>query len=234
MLRQLRHLLFPSRCLFCYTLVEKDTLHCGCFLPFRKKSICPLCRELLSRCRCKGSVEEITAPFFYQEPVRRQLLTLKRTPDPRILRFFGYWLKESIEARYDPYTLDGIVPIPISPRGLKQRGFNQAELLAKEVGVLLHLPVYTTLLQRENHSQPQHGLPYKERLLNAETSFQSHPACPSLSDQKLLLVDDIITSGATLNACGQALRNQGASSVVAATVAAAQIKSKEEERLWHP
>jgi ComF family protein len=116
------------------------------------------------------------------------------------------------------WTFDTIIPVPIGTARLKERGYNQAGLiaaaLAQEVGVAYH----PHLLWRARETLSQVGLNAAERHKNVEGAFCADPA---LSERSLLLVDDVYTTGATLAACAEAARGAGALQVYALTVTAA-------------
>ena len=104
-----------------------------------------------------------------------------------------------------------VAPVPMHPRRLRQRGYNQSALLAREVGKVRSLPVVQDLLTRTQNMASQVSLANREdRARNAQGSF----ACQgSVSGESVLLVDDVSTMGSTLGACAQILKERGASSV---------------------
>jgi ComF family protein len=104
-----------------------------------------------------------------------------------------------------------VAPVPMHPRRLRQRGYNQSALLAREVGKVRSLPVVQDLLTRIQNMASQVSLANREdRARNAQGSF----ACQgSVSGESVLLVDDVSTMGSTLGACAQILKERGASSV---------------------
>ena len=111
-----------------------------------------------------------------------------------------------------------MVPVPLHPKRLRQRGYNQSALLAREVGKGVGLSMMEGVLVRSKDSPPQassRGI--EERRRNVEGVF----ACSSkaLEGLRVLLVDDVCTTGSTLSACAQALKSQGASSVWGLVVA---------------
>ena len=105
--------------------------------------------------------------------------------------------------------------------GLKERGYNQAQLLAEVVAGHMRLPCVSSALQRERHTQSQVTMTAAERLTNVQGAFSADPA--QVADQIVLIIDDVYTTGATLNACGEALLSSGAKAVYGLTVTAASI-----------
>lgn len=111
---------------------------------------------------------------------------------------------------------DCIVPMPLHPLRLRERGYNQAMLLAQDLGQLLDLPVLPHACQRLRHTASQSGLPWKERTKNMRNAF----GCKTdFSGQHVAIVDDVMTTGATLDALAATLRKAGAAEVSAWVIA---------------
>lgn len=113
---------------------------------------------------------------------------------------------------------DWIVPVPLHPTKLREREFNQAERLARLLAAATGIPVHTRLLRRTVATETQTLLSREERLHNVRKAFAIRPQA-RLSGQRLVLVDDVFTTGATTGACARALRNGGAARVCVWTVA---------------
>lgn len=119
----------------------------------------------------------------------------------------------------DPLLRQGVVlvPVPLHPRRRRQRGFNQAELLARTVARQTGREVHSLLLAKVKNTRPQVGLSAPERRANLRDAFQVRPG--SLPAGPLVLVDDVITTGATFGECARALRDAGARQVFALALA---------------
>ncbi len=112
---------------------------------------------------------------------------------------------------------DALVPVPLHPRRLRERGYNQAELLAKRMGRLLGAPVAPRGLARVRYTPAQARTENREaRQANVAAAFRARD---SFDGQRVLLVDDVCTTGATLEACAAALREAGAQEVWGVTLA---------------
>jgi len=111
-----------------------------------------------------------------------------------------------------PVPGDVLVPVPLHRKRLRERGYNQSRLLARELGKLISLPVVDDCLVRQRHAPPQaRTTTVEERLSNVVGAFT---CCDDrLRDKQVLLIDDVSTSGATLDACAAALKTAGAKSV---------------------
>jgi len=117
----------------------------------------------------------------------------------------------------DP-SFDAIVPVPLHRRRLQQRSYNQSLLLAREIGRRLQMPVAVDLLQKSVATVAQHELSAKERERNLTRVFQT---TRPLTAERILLVDDVMTTGSTVRACSQVLLAAGAVEVQVAIVARA-------------
>ena len=115
-------------------------------------------------------------------------------------------------------ALDLIIPVPLHPRRLRWRGFNQSVLLGREVGRAWGIPLDPFVLTRKTETVPQSTLTLKERRPNVRGAFSISPR-RSVENLRLLLVDDIYTSGATVNECTRVLLHSGAREVQVLTLA---------------
>jgi ComF family protein len=118
-----------------------------------------------------------------------------------------------------PHT-DGIVPVPLSKKGLIQRGFNQSLLLSRVIAKQSEVPLFVDSLFKIKETPPQIGLSARERLMNLRNAFEVHG---NLKDLRLLLVDDVITTGATVRECSRMLMKAGAKEVIVLSLARASL-----------
>ncbi len=115
---------------------------------------------------------------------------------------------------------DWILPVPLHPKRLRARKFNQSALLAYALADYAGLPVMADGLVRTENTPPQASLPREERIDNVRRAFRAnHKRAALLRGARLLLVDDVVTTGATINACSKALLGAGAKAVYVLTVA---------------
>lgn len=152
----------------------------------------------------EGRLREILIAFKYQQRTgfRRPLAAL---------------LLEVLAERYAGIAFNAIVPVPLHPARLRQRGYNQAELLSQLIAKETGLPHHPEWLQRSEDTPPLAELGRGERLKTLRSVFT---AVPEVAGQQLLLIDDIFTTGATAESCSRALLQQGASDVYVLAVAA--------------
>lgn len=127
----------------------------------------------------------------------------------------------------DLERVDMILPVPLHLKRLRQRGFNQAALLCRFLGKRLGVPVRYDVLFRGHWTDPQTRLDRKQRHANVKNAF--HVAAPGIiQGSSLLLVDDVFTTGSTVNECARSLRKAGAGEVTVLTVARALPDRKED------
>ena len=144
----------------------------------------------------------------YNETAKTSMVKIKYHNKREYLDFYG----AAIVARYDKKIrnmhVDAIIPVPVPPSRRRKRGFNQAEILAEIIGERLGIPVRTDLLTRTKKTLPQKELSPAERLKNLSGAFRAEELPPDI--KRVLLVDDIYTTGSTLEACARILKKAGA------------------------
>lgn len=207
------HLFYPHCCELCGTdLHQTDELLClRCMqaLPlthFQRYPNNPVAQVFSGRI----PVQQATATYYYNQSSGLQHLIhrFKYGQRPDIATWLGkqtgYQLQESSWIS----TIDFLAPVPLNPRKEKKRGYNQATLLANGIAQVIPLPVYPATLRREQFTATQTKKGRTDRWQNVATAFQANG---NLSDgSHVLLVDDVITTGATTEACCKALQQAGA------------------------
>lgn len=157
------------------------------------------------------------AAYFENNPMRPAIHSLKYRNHQVVAAALGQVLCQA----YRRYGLaaDVLVPVPLHPSRLRQRGYNQSELLAREAGRCLGVPVNARALLRTRHTRSQMTLGASERHQNVFNAFQ---CSPELSGQTVVLVDDVCTTGSTLDACAAALKEGQVAAVWGLTLARAR------------
>jgi ComF family protein len=146
----------------------------------------------------------IRAPFAYAGAARSAVLTLKF----RSGRYLAPLMGELLCDRIQGLEFDLVVPVPLSPERMRTRGYNQASLLAEHVSDRLSTPLLPALSRAERPAQRSLG--ESGRLANLMGAFQ---CCRELGGERVLLVDDVVTTGATASACADTLAHAGASRI---------------------
>lgn len=159
---------------------------------------------------CKGKTFYVTkgkALYSYDRMMQTAIANFKYSGElscgayfaGELVKKYGAWIKE--------ISPEVILPVPVHKRKLRFRGFNQAEYMAAQIGMELGFPVIGDYLIRTENTRPQKGLDVRARIENLQRSFGIIQT--GRRYRKVLLVDDIYTTGATLEACGKALKEAG-------------------------
>lgn len=127
-------------------------------------------------------------------------------------------MAEGLRRYWDPKSLDLLIPVPLHPKRLRERGFNQALLLVKELSRRTGIPYQKGLLQKKRPTVPQIDLSGTEREKGVKGSFHIQRK-EEVEGKKILLVDDVFTTGATVNECSKVLLSAGAKRVDVLTIA---------------
>lgn len=201
---------------------------------FQYNSIC-ICRECNKLIKIapfnflhKGTehVSFVISPLYYTPLVRKAIHTLKFSSTPLVCKALGYYINTYIsifaESEKDILSdFDFLVPVPLSKRRKNERGYNQAELLAYEISKHFNILVDKTVLIKVKDTLPQSMLSPKERKTNLDGAYK---CTKDITGKRILIVDDVFTTGSTLEHCAKELIDSGASSVSAITAAYASFK----------
>jgi ComF family protein len=222
MLPWLWELLFPARCIGCGIRGIALCQACRTELPYLPGGLCTRCVSRRGpRGACRGcrrlspELNTLRAAFAYEGAARAAVLTLKFKSGRYLAPLMGELLREQIAQQ--PLQADVVVPVPLAPRRLRQRGFNQALLLAEQVTTSVRGVMLADALSRSERPAQQ-TLAAAERLLNLEGAVTCQRAA-EIRDRRVLLVDDVVTTGATVSACAEALAVAGARRITALTFA---------------
>ena len=224
--------LLPMRCLGCRREGGLLCEPCIAALPRLLPPYCDRCadRGVVGECRqCREQARQqrrpldgLRAPYLFQGAVRDAVHSFKyenaRAAAPLLGRLLGEYLAAN------PLPGEVLAPVPLHPRKLRERGYNQAELLAREAGKIVGLPVDAKLIYRARNTPAQARTANRQqRLDNIADAFAVRG---DASGRSLILIDDVSTTGSTLTAAAAALKQAGAESVWALTLA------REERRHW--
>lgn len=225
MLRDVIHLFFPELC-----------VACGAAVPPPDSPLCIKCEMELPRALVPRGPQFVERVFWGRLPVNgayawlrfrkdnraRDLLhTLKYGGNPSLVREMGRRFARDLQRVEMPALPSALVPVPLHPRKLRLRGYNQAEMIALGMSDVLEIPVESGLLQRVQHRASLTKLGRVDRYAQIKSGY----ACRrKINDdaQHLCLVDDVITTGATLEVCGSLLLEGGARYLSMASLAYAE------------
>jgi competence protein ComFC len=227
-------LCFPCECVICNKLQKYPDVLCEpCQerLPWIRAPRCKLCGapfpelwrvEICPDCRLRRPrLTRIRSLFLYETAVMQMIRQVKFSRQARPLHYFAERLTIQILQEF-PRNIAALVPIPLHKTREWERTFNQSALLARYVSELSGIPVID-LLRRIKKTPAQTSLSgqARRRNLHGAFEFQSAKAIP----RSVILIDDVITTGATLESCAAVLRKEGVRRVYAATIARAVLKT---------
>ena len=241
---------FPSGCRICerlLTTASRVPLCQECLSSFERvpNIICEVCGRPLPRLASK-EVEPLLCPAchektyafdrarsfaLYKDAVVRAILLLKFEQIEPLGGWFSERLAEIVNAEGERLVADVVVPVPLHRQREKERGYNQAALLSKPLAKRLRLPHKSVLLMRTRARPDKQMLSLEERWESVRGAFATRPGS-QVDNLRVLLVDDVLTTGATLDACARALREAGAKSVIGLTVARAVRNPLRGSREW--
>lgn len=159
------------------------------------------------------------AVFIYEGIIKNSLLQFKFKGKQEYADYYIEAIMTTFSNQLLAHHFDYIIPVPLHPRKLRERGFNQALLLAAGIGNRIGTEVMPDGLLRIRYTMPQKKLDDKERLKNLEKAFLVNPKkAKLLSGKQILIVDDIYTTGSTIEACTNLLLGAGCSAVYFVTI----------------
>lgn len=226
--------LFPNVCVGCGAIIPEGEHLCEYCTEMAGKvdftKSCRRCGMLKKECMCSKRVFHFSgcaAPFYNDGVMQNAMYSLKFARKEYIAKFFAERMAITVKSDYSDIDFDVVTFVPMSLSKKLKRGFNQSELLAKRLSRILKLPLCYDLLMVGKKSAVQHKLTFDERFENAKGKFIANKKY-NLNGKTVLLVDDIKTTGATLDECAKQLMLLGADEVYCITgLMTAKTKKKE-------
>ena len=236
--KKILEIIFPNRCLSCNKLIGAEGLFCNAdwqklqFITEPKCKICSypfefiidknnlLCSKCLER---RPFYDKSITLFRYNEQIKKIIGDLKYRDATHIIKKFAKMLEGKILA--EAANVDFIVAVPLHKKRLRERKFNQAWLLAREIfkiycGVGTACRAPTAMLLRTKYTHSQVGLKKSVREKNLHNAFALNPKYRDLvKGRKILLIDDVMTTGTTLEQCAKILKKAGAQEIIILTIA---------------
>lgn len=215
-IESLIRLLFPSKCVICKCHIDQSFM-------------LEICQSCYSKLPFLSSVEsnilkhsgifinETYSPCHYFGVVQHSIKQFKFQSKPSLFRFWGKIAANHLKKMTNPKDFDIIIYVPLHEKRLFERGYNQSKLLATEISKELKRPLCDKAIKRVKHTNPQSTLTKKQRETNLLDAFIAIPE--KVRGKKILLVDDVMTTGSTLEECSKNLKVSGAKSVTAIVLA---------------
>ncbi|MGN0613143.1 MAG: ComF family protein [Porcipelethomonas sp.] len=220
-------LIFPNRCPVCDGIIAYDEFVCGSCLNnleqcrIDENAVCKRCGKKECICGEDMMFSRTAVCFYYEDAARAGILSLKDGS-----KNFGYYigilLAEKIKADCVLKCADYIVPVPMSRKRLKERRYNQAKVIAREISDRTGIALLDNVLFK-NDSQVQHTLSAEQRKLNVSAFYSGEN---DLSGKKIILCDDVLTTGSTLKRCAQLLIDMNAAEIYAAVGTTTKLKKE--------
>ena len=231
MFNNLLNLLYPENltCIFCDEEIFDNNIYSTCDncyknLPFIKEKVCDRCGDVIksmatycNRCqKSKTNYDKARSVFYYKDEIRSCIKRFKFDGCKYLYKPLAQFMAEKYKE--EKFYCDVITYIPIHETRLKLRGYNQAALLAKELSKILNVEFAENALLKIKKTMPQAELNYKQRQTNLIDVFKVGNKSV-FKNKNVLIVDDIFTTGATIDNCASVIKKAGANKVFALTVA---------------
>ncbi len=208
-------LLYPPKCPFCGQILERG-----------EAGMCALCEQALPWTDGPGGpvegCEACLSPLWYRDGVREGVHRYKFNGGATHAALFGELMAQCLSDRWDG-TVDLVTWAPLHPKRKKRRGYDQAKLLARRVGEISNVPVLPTLEKIRPAGEQSRLQSEEDRRANIAGAYRPLPGL-DLAGKRVVLVDDVVTTGSTLGQCAACLRAAGADTVVALTLAQARAR----------
>lgn len=227
--------LFTKRCRYCNKVCDiRDEICSEC-----ADSIYTIEGEICYNCGCSKLVcnkkerkhfyKSICAPFYYDGAPKKAIIHNKYKSIPSVIEGLSEDMLICFKKHYSLLSFDCCTYVPMHPEDEKNRGFNQSQLLAEHIAKQLNIPCYT-LLKKDFRTKSQHKLPMTLRSGNVLGAMSFNKECNvSISDMRILLVDDIKTTGATLDECTKVLLFENCAEVRCITACVRKHSEKEND-----
>lgn len=212
-MKSLLNLIFPKKCVFCGRILERG-----------QEYVCGACIDELPFTEGARSIKHgdffdlCAAPFYYRGRVRESVLRYKFGGKSSYAAAYAGFIYDCIRQNVKSTDFDIITWVPVSRKRFRERGYDQAELLAEKIAGMFGKKAERTLSKVKNNA-PQSGIDKPERRrANVLGAYRAHD--PELvKEKRILLIDDVITTGSTMSECARTLLMTGAEEIVCAALA---------------
>lgn len=217
----LLNFIFPNVCKFCGKVIAYDQEVCApCENSIEPINgiTCSVCGKERGFCRCEGldfEFERCIAPFYYEGTAKKGINTLKYGGVPYVAKYLAHYISRLVKKQYKDVVFNYACCVPMHRLKQRERGYNQSELLLHRICHALSIRPNKQLLVQVKKNEAQHRKHRKERAENVKGIYKVQEKV-NLTGKTVLLIDDIFTTGSTLNECARMLKAAGAGKVFCA------------------
>lgn len=213
--------IYPATCLLCGRQLDKNN------------PVCDMCwKDLLNEVRCisfhderdfkylngKMYFDEVITCWTFTPQIEQLVHLMKYQRGKKIGKILGQVLGESILRDYPRLSEGSLIPVPLYPTRQRERGYNQSVLLARSIAGITKMHCYFDVLIRKRYTKTQTQLSAEERQINVNNAFMVKNS-QSILNKPVILIDDIVTTGATMQQCAKQLVHAGAKQVIGLALA---------------
>ncbi len=229
LLKSLADFVFPPICYGCDSEIEAGPVCEACRLDLftHELAVCPKCgrpctrtAETCGQCKEEFSLSRVRGLGLYAPPFDKLIQAFKYSGKTKVGELLGQALAALVRQDEVLSAANAVCPVPLHPARMRERGFNQSLLLAAAISMDSGIPLADCLVRRKNTSTQTMKTSPEERRKNLERAFRVRPEA-GIAGKTVLLVDDVMTTGATLDQAARALLKGGAASVLGVVIAAA-------------
>ncbi len=223
------NILYPPTCPICGKILRINNnqicIECKKKITYIQEPICKKCGKVLlfeeqeycyDCCKKQHSYTRGLALWIYDENLKKSIYRFKYNNKREYAKVYANEIVLHHKRQIKEWNADGIIPIPLHKSKMRSRGFNQAEVLAIELSKQLSIPCYSNLISREKKTLPQKSLNDKQRINNLKNAFKIKQNDVKLN--KIILIDDIYTTGVTIDSVTKVLKQEGINEVYFITI----------------
>lgn len=222
-------LIYPHLCFNCKQKLTRNSFlcqKCENKITLKEKNHCEICHKEISSCgicsECKNKFpfEEFLSVFDFNQVIQNMIHNFKYNENRKIGNYLSNFLSQKLENFEHISSIDYSIPVPLHKVKKRDRGFNQAYVIAQNIQDTLQIPVADDLVKRKRFTKTQTNLSKSERHENVADAFVAEKK-EKIMNKNFLLIDDVFTTGSTLSSLTYELKNKGANKVFCATLARA-------------
>lgn len=220
---------FPNRCPFCSKIIKWNELSCEkCIaeIPFIDSEHCKRCGK--DNCICsevKLYYDGCASVTYYSGVIKKGIVNIKINKAFNLADFFQDEICKRLSEIINVDDIDFVTSVPMNKKAKRERGYNQADIIAKKVSESIQKPVISDVLIKNRNDIIQHKLNREERAKLIKGLYKVNAnRIGNINGKVILLCDDVVTTGSTLNECAHVLKQNGAKAVYCITIATTKLR----------